>query len=409
MKSTMNRRAFLYSSAMAATASLFPMNRLARADTVEVPSADKGGIRVIELTGTPRERGRIHGEEMRAEIQGILGAWKQLIESGTGLKPVPLVKEFIVKTNFDKAMDRWTPGLTDEIKGMAEGADVDYETLFMFNCTDENEWYLEYRARGLDLPIGKACSALGVYNEGAGTVPVIAQNLDIASGTEGFEVLFHLKHDDSDLESYIFSVAGLLGIIGLSNAPVGVVNNSLPQLNHRINGLPVNCVVRGLLEQPSYEAAVAFVQKANHASGQNYIIGGPDGSAMFECSANEVARVPEAEGIRRQIHTNHPLVNTDINEVPELAVSTSSSNTEVRLNVLQQRILETTSDITLGIIKDTLSSHDDPENPVCRHHNPENPGASFTAASVIYEMSAPPVMHIAPGPPCETEFESYTF
>jgi len=209
--------------------------------------------------------------------------------------------------------------------------------------------------------------------------------------------------------SPLWCLMGLLGIIGLSNAPVGVVNNSLPQLNHRINGLPVNCVVRGLLEQPSYEAAVAFVQKANHASGQNYIIGGPDGSAMFECSANEVARVPEAEGIRRQIHTNHPLVNTDINEVPELAVSTSSSNTEVRLNVLQQRILETTSDITLGIIKDTLSSHDDPENPVCRHHNPENPGASFTAASVIYEMSAPPVMHIAPGPPCETEFESYTF
>ena len=382
----MRRRDFLRHSVYATAALACP--RTAAAQTDE-------SIRVVVLEGAPRERGRQHGEgDLAFE---------------TKQSPDELIAAFLADTAFPKAMREWTPGLLEEIEGIAEGAGVKRDELFAFNCPDELIWYTRYRTAGMPLRQDDKCSALGVGPRD-GRPTVIAQNMDIDSGSEGFEVLLHIKNDAR--ETYLFAIAGMIGIVGMSNAPLGVVNNSLRQLDTRPDGLSVNAVVRGLLAQPDYEHAVDFIQRAPHATGHNYVIGGPKTVASFECSAHSVERFVSKRFPGCVYHTNHPFVNEDLamhrtlaERAPELATDTTSSH--ARCSVIERHLAAADGDITADTFREILRSRENPELPVCRPHDPHDPGATFTAASLIMHLAPCPTLEIAPGPPSETPYKSF--
>jgi len=75
---------------------------------------------------------------------------------------------------------------------------------------------------------------------------------------------------------------------------------------------------------------------------------------------------------------------------------------------LEKRLKDPDKAITVDDIKEILSSKDDPDNPVCCEKRADGRGV-FTAGSLVMDLSENPVLHFAPGPPCTTEFESYTF
>ena len=352
-------------------------------------------MRVITLSGSPRERGRQHGESCREDIHQLIGGWRYAIEKSTDQSLEEWCDDFMANTQFEAAMTRWTPGLLDELAGMAEGADIDPGILYFFNCTDENQWFMEHRAEGLDLPEGRGCSSLG-------TASLIAQNMDIPGATDGYQVLLRIVEDDND--TYLFSLTGMLGMIGLNRHGIGVVNNSLRQLAVRPDGLPVNVMVRGLLMQPDFDSAKSFIRNAPHATGHNYIIGGPGGSAMFECSAAGAVELPPDHGML--LHTNHPIASEDTSPHDQFRGNRSTSNTEVRLDSLKAQVQGETA-LTVNQAKAVLAAHDDEANPVCRHVTDKR--TNFTAGAVVYEMTVPPTLHIAPGPPCEVPFETYKF
>ncbi len=357
-------------------------------------------MKLLTLSGSPTERGRIHGEDCRTEIHELVGGWRYAIERSTGRLLSEWVQDFKAHTSFDAAMHRYAPGLVEELQGIAEGASIDFDELYMFNCTDENQWFLEHRSSDVALPEPRGCSSLGTTRDL--DVPVIAQNMDIPGATDGHQLLLHIVEDDK--ETYLFTISGMLGMIGLNNKGVGVVNNSLRQLSVRPDGLPVNAMTRGLLMQDTFEQSVDYISNTPHATGHNWILGGPTGVADFECSANLRVRVADKEG--RVTHTNHPLCSDDLNDHPAFRTSNSTSNTETRLHALECEF-EEKEKVDLQTIRDALSSHRDPENPVCRHVTDKK--TNFTAASVIYELSENPVLHIAPGPPCEVPYQTYRF
>ena len=82
-------------------------------------------------------------------------------------------------------------------------------------------------------------------------------------------------------------------------------------------------------------------------------------------------------------------------------------HTKLRLAALE-RGLKVPGLVTVESIKAILSSHDDPLNPVCRHRPAKGAGSS-TFGCAVMELSTPPRLQLAPGPPCSTEFEIFTF
>src|SRR5262249_51986259 len=199
--------------------------------------------------GTPRDRGRKHGEQMRDEIRKLLGLWKADLASNlkawgvrTGVED--FIGRFVKKTEYRRAMKKWTPDLADEVEGIADGAGVDRDTIFAFQLLDELWVNGEGVAR-------EGCSSLGFGR--AGKQPsYVAQNMDLDTFYDGFQLVLHVKHEDSDLESFVLTAPGLIGLNGVNNRSVAVCCNTLMQLNNCRDGLPVACVIRRLLRPKSH-------------------------------------------------------------------------------------------------------------------------------------------------------------
>lgn len=423
----MKRRTFLRQGAFySAGLALFPGHHLraypesnlsSEAKHFLSGSKEEKAIAVLHLYGTPRERGRIHGETLRPRIKELVSIWKDELHRQTGVDSDDYLMEFLEKTNFTKAIKLWTPDLLEEVEGIAEGAEIDTNTMLAYQLVDEEWWYSAYGYRSKSIPVPadiKHCSALAVF--GQNDLPTyVAQNLDIPAFTDGFQALLHIKYKNSPLECLVFTYAGLIAACGMNNHGIGQVVNALLQLNHRADGLPVAFVNRGILERTTHDAAVKFLHDIRHASGQNYIIGGRRKASAHECSANKVSRFEPYEGATRLYHTNHPLVNDDqsiykdwLESVKDRWQPKHPGNSDIRFMSLEKRLKDPKMPIAVDNIKEILSSKDDPENPICSEKRADD-GGGFTAGCLIMDLSENPRLHLAPGPPSTTDFRTYTF
>jgi len=380
-------------------------------------------IRVLVLEGTHRERGQTHGKALKSQINKDIEIWKSHLQNVTGTNPDKYIDQFMQETKLVAAAEKWAPHLLEEVKGIGEGAGVDFNTIFTWQCADEEWWYRPYPTAKQE-PSG--CSSLGCSKTGNNPA-VIAQNMDTPDYYDGYQALLHIKHGES-LESFVFTIAGVIGLNGMNNAPLGICCNTMLDLNHAADGLPVAFIVRSVLEQPNVDKAAEFIQKIKHASGQNYIIGDAEKVVDFECSANKVCQYAPCGGASRVYHTNHAIINADkafwvssffntlanfnfLESQPNdpahrsiLGGAKNIFNTLSRFNFLESQLKDPLKHINPEAIRTILSSH---ESPVCVH-NTGQPGAC-TLGSMIMVLSSPPELHLASGPPCFKEYRIFKF
>jgi isopenicillin-N N-acyltransferase like protein len=364
----------------------------------------------VVLEGSPRDRGRIHGESARAEIVQGMRRWKDALHQATGISPDDYLDRLMESTNFMPAIERWAAHLLDEVRGIGEGAVISFRDIYAYQIMDEEWLFRRDLTRDRRAAQPEHCSTLGVFGE-RGAAPVLGQNMDLPKYYDGTQTLLHVKHDDGVLQSFVFTAAGLIGLTGMNNQAVGVCVNTLNQLAYSFQGLPVAFVTRRILESKTHAEAVAFVQAIAHAAGQNYAIGGPETIVDFECSA--ASSVQFSPYPSRVAHTNHPLVNDELapvpGNVPPSLPSTSAdrspmSNSEERFAVLNRVAGDTGTAITVETVKAVLSTRDVPVN-VAR----DSAGSGMTLGSLVMELSLPPVLHYAPGPPAETAYSRWAF
>ena len=263
--------------------------------------AQQHDLQVVDLTGTAFERGKQHGTQLKAQIADLLPPWRGDLERASGLPAATFVTRFLAATQFLDAAKQHTPDLLDEVRGIAEGAGQPFETMFVYQLIDEIWAQSGIVARD-------KCSTIGVDRDGDRPT-LVAQNLDIPQWMHRYPTVLRIHHADSDLQSLVVTIPGLVAANGINNRRVAVCVNTILQLRPTPTGLPVAFVVRGVLAQRDHAAAVAFLRAVTHASGQAYTIAGPDSAPCFEASAAGV--VPWQAASHWTWHTNHPLASTD--------------------------------------------------------------------------------------------------
>ena len=356
------------------------------------------------LEGSPYECGLAHGEALRSQIHEVVGHWKGELAHQYQMDADEAIARLIRGTDFTPAIRRWTPDLLDEIRGIAAGADMDWETILAFQLMDEM-WSID------QLFFAGHCSSLGLPAQ-APEPTYLAQNFDVESFRDGFQVLLHIKHADSDLESMVLSTAGLIGFNGMNNRSVGVCCNTLMPLRGSYVGLPVACIIRGVLQQPSVQEAVTFLQTIRHASGQNYIVGGPDRVIALECSANQVVPFGPAGPDGIVWHTNHPLVNSEYNAWYEADRDPFLPNSSARYESMERRLIHPSQHTRLDQIKEILTSRDSAANPICGSRREDefyNQWGMFTFASTIMVLGDEPALHVSFGPPDTVPYRRFEF
>jgi isopenicillin-N N-acyltransferase like protein len=364
---------------------------------IETPKRE---LRKVTFSGSGYELGMQHGQFFKKEIAEIVQKWKESTKAQLQRDPDEVLKEFFAYAHFEGSIKKWTPELYEEVRGIADGSGQSLEQIMVFNLLDEFWVYLNNLEN-------HHCSNIGVPSVN-GSVSYIAQNMDIESYTDGYQTLIRIKATADRPEQLVLSHPGLIALNGMNSSGVGMVMNTIMQLNASSSGLPVAFVVRKVLAMTDRDEIIQFITSVNHASGQNYIVGVRGEVFNFEASANKVVRFDPGNKNQTVYHTNHPIVNDDVKpwfaqfDPKDLADSiASTSNSYIRLAALTTRVADTDA-VTDDHIKEALRSKDDANNPVCRTIDPNKNG--FTFASVVMTLTGEPFLQITAGPPSESEY-----
>jgi hypothetical protein len=365
----------------------------------------KRELKVLNLAGSPYERGVQHGRQLSSEIAALVSLWKDDLRKEAKTDPDSLIRSFLGETNFTPSIKKWTPDLLDEVRGIADGAGQAFETVFAFQLVDELWVFMDKRA-------ADHCTSMGVARCGAHPA-YVAQNMDLEPFRDGFQLVLHIAGAESVPEQFVFTSAGLIGLNGVNNRSIAITCNTLMELSASPDGLPVAFIVRGVLGQTTGENAAKFLKAVKHASGQNYIVGAGDRVYDFEASAGQVVEFrPVADG-SVVYHTNHPLANEDLkpwhlNRIQaQIVEQISAGNSATRLASIQNRLQRPASTIDDEVIKEALRSKDSERHPICRTLK-EGTG-SFTFGATIMTLSGTPSLQVTMGPPDANQFVRLEF
>lgn len=369
----------------------------------------KKEVPVFELKGDSYNRGLQHGKAFKIEIASVISRWKESILETVKGDPDSTITAFIKATNFIPVTEQKVPGIMNEVKGIAEGSGQSFKDIYAFQLVDEFWVYLDKQYNTAN----HHCSGMGV----AATTnhpAYIAQNMDLETYMEGFQVLLHIEASATEPEQYILSCMGLVALGGMNEEGVALCMNTIMELQASADGLPVAFMIRGVLGKQNGHEAMAFLKSVKHASGQNYIMAVNDSVYDFEASSNEVVRYwPKAGDDAIVYHTNHALANHDVKDWYKkyhqqvMGGLLTNGNSIVRFTSLQQRLDKKAIDISTEVIKNTLRSKDDPRHPVCRNYS--STGGGYTFSSIIYTTSGKRSVQLTHGSPDQADYVEYFF
>ncbi|AXB78893.1 C45 family peptidase [Novosphingobium sp. P6W] len=308
---------------------------------------------VIDLSGSPSERGRAFGNLRRAQIRSWLDDWLESLALAGISDPRAYAGQFIRNTEFMPTVEAYASDVLDELRAMAEGADVPFELLFAAQLMDEEWVYREATHGSLS---GDKCSSFAI--RAASGSMWIGQNMDLDTFTDGHQLMVRASADGGKPATLVFTVGGLIALLGVNARRVAICVNYLSQLPTSARGLPVAFVIRKSLQSNTLDEAARFIKSVPHAVGQHYLIADTSDIRSLEASAAGVHEF--SAGSDRVLHTNHPLApaNIAIADVP------NGANSEARLSALTRRLGGGFPG--LSELQAALSSSDDPLNPVCR-------------------------------------------
>lgn len=354
-------------------------------------------VRVLDLSGTPYERGLAHGRELKDEIRDLIGDFKRDLERTHEVEASVFIERFLASTDFMPAIDKWTPGLLDEVRGIAAGAELPFEDVYVFQLGDEI-WSMGGWA------MRDKCTAVAVDPRGEQPT-IVAQNMDIPGFYQKYPTLLRIRTDEGP-DTLVLTCPGLIGVNGMNSEAVAVACNTLLQLRPSRTGVPCLFVVRGVLEQDSLEHAEAWLKEIPHAVGQNYTLGDPTGARAFECSAGAKVRFQPDPKADFTYHTNHPLVNTDWH--PDYIAQCEARDVEpeaglsvcLRFASLEQRF-QLDQPMTPATILAALASRDHDAGPIC---------GDWTYGCTLFLLKeGAPQLQLSPGRPDQFQTQSFGF
>lgn len=257
----------------------------------------------VEVKGNNYERGYQHGMALKKVIRPAIARFKFdmingfLASAGSDKQYEDYKEFFFEQTGLYRNAKAQVPELVEEIKGIADGAGLNFQDVFVYNLNfDETFWVLE-KMTGVDpilameiankesMPSGH-CSHGSVWKDNQASV---AYTLDWTRHFEGTQSLIkHVKQDGTVL--LMTTYAGTLIGHGV-NMTHGYTftPHSKFQLEHDVdNGLAQIFVYRKLIEAGSVDKAIEFLKTLKPAAGLGYALTDKRGTRSFEVSANKI-------------------------------------------------------------------------------------------------------------------------
>ena len=93
-------------------------------------------LATVTLTGSPHERGYQHGKTLKEGIHSFYEKWMKFLVNGSAFK-ITQTDLFNFARKNGPFIKQYAPDICEEMKGIAEGAEVDFDKMLFINCFDE--------------------------------------------------------------------------------------------------------------------------------------------------------------------------------------------------------------------------------------------------------------------------------
>ncbi|KLK94607.1 peptidase C45 [Microvirga vignae] len=359
---------------------------------------------LIEVSGSPRERGRQYGEQAAVRIRLGIDHYSSQIASHklTGDDVKALVSK------FEPTIDRFDPTYLEEMRGIAEGVGVALESIVLLNARTEILKLSRRPAAEWDALDDEPDGCTGVVAMPEVTKEghlIHAQNWDWKAECAETAVVLKIKRDDGP-DILTFTEAGALARSGFNAAGIAITANYLEtDRDYQRLGVPLALIRRKVLEQKQLAASMHAVYTTRKSAANNMIVSQANGIAIdFECAPDETFQVLPERGLI--VHANHfqsPVALTKLRDTG-IANTPDSLYRDLRVRALIEPHL---GSVTRDVVKNAL--FDDFETPwsVCRPPRKNlSSNLSATVAMIVMEPMLG-LMEVAMLPALNQTFTTY--
>lgn len=253
----------------------------------------------------PRARGQAHGEHWRrairelAEIRMALTLRRSRFADQAELLAAAGLHLPVLRQQL--------PSLADELEGIAEGADLAPERVVVLNHDSDLRDVPRTVLGGLDAgavptPDGDPGGGTAIYFNGV-RGPLLGQTWDVHADAEPYVRMLRIAPASSDHEILCLTLAGCLGVTGISSRGVAVTMSTLSSTDGRV-GVVWPALLRAMLEQPHARAAYELLLRTPLSGGHYSVLA--DGYDYYGVEASGELKVLTQIGPRAaHLHTNH--------------------------------------------------------------------------------------------------------
>jgi isopenicillin-N N-acyltransferase like protein len=338
-------------------------------------------IPLVETGGSWREIGFDVGRALRDQLHAAAASTRA--ELG-GIDPEDVLGNIGPYLRITEEID---PGIVAELRGMAEGSGVPFETLFVLNAGAE-----------LMQSVGRfECTVAAV--SGAGTNDghvLLAHNEDATAGWA--DLTYVIKAAPDDAPAFVaFAYAGLLLHQGVNAAGLGSVGNALYARDAR-PGIPKLLLYRRAIASRTIEEAIRAVTDPRRAFGNNHLFATADGD-LYDVEVSGSRWAMRSGGNGYLAHANHFTLPgmTDLDRGEDLL---NSRLRQTRVETLLDRHWGALDAVCLRQI---MGDHANYPRSVCKHHAPESDLDYGTIGSVVIDVTDR-ALWAGAGNPCRGEW-----
>ena len=358
---------------------------------------------LIEVSGAPFERGVQYGKQAADRIHKGAGHYVEQLKgmSLSGAEITQLVEDFIPR------IDAFDPNYVVEMRGIAQGANIEFEAVALLNARTEILKLGKKKADEKKLeedPDG--CTGAVLLPEATREgVLIHGQNWDWKAECAETSVVLKVRRDDGP-DYMTFTEAGGLARAGMNANGIAITANYLESdRDYRDIGVPLALIRRKVLEQEHYPLALRVVNGTKKSAANNMIVSYAEGMAIdFECAPDEAFKIYPERGVI--VHANHFVSPVALTKLRDTGIENTPDSLYRDFRVrqsLEPHIGDLTRDHLKAAFFDKFA---DPWS-VCRppRKNLTN-NLSATVAMIIMEPGRG-FMEVAPLPALNRSFTSY--
>jgi len=345
-------------------------------------------IPVITVSGTHRQVGQQIGEQMSPQLHRMVAQLRQDLPAGISWDAM------LQRGRLCLAHSRAVyPQFVEELEGIAEGADLPFDEVFLEMC--EELWET---AAWQDGAVGRSKGCTDFAARGRATVDgstLLAHTNDLAPLAEQGLVILRVQAGDEP-EFLGVSVGGLGYSAGFNAAGISMTGNAVSSNDVR-PGVPRLLIVRAILAARRLGEAMDACLLPQRASNYNNIIADADGEIYsMEGSATDCEPI-YAEG-DVLAHANHyaslPMrrFEADRNDI---------GGSVIRHNRAMRLLRENYGQLSPALFRELLADHENYPSSICKHA-----GESVTVFSIIIDLNQLRAW-IGRGRPCQTTYTEH--